>query len=147
MSPNGPFTAKEADYLTEQIYGRIATVGKDGSVHNVPVAFHFNAELGAIEITGRNLGRSRKYRDAVRYPQVAFVVDDVPSREPEIVRGIEIRGIAETLAIGGKAINAHCADELIRVHPRRIISWGVNAGLEAGFDSRDVNVDKEEVPA
>jgi len=40
-------------------------------------------------------------------------------------RGIEIRGHAEALATGGKAIMADFDDELIRIAPARIISWGI----------------------
>lgn len=132
------FTEAEVDYLTEQRYGRFATVGADGSAHVVPVGLTFNKALQTIDVTGRNMEKSRKYRDAALHEQVAFVVDDVPSLEPEIVRGIEIRGVAEVLSHGGKDIYPHVSDEMIRIWPTRIISWGINAELSAGFDARTV---------
>jgi pyridoxamine 5'-phosphate oxidase family protein len=69
-------SAKERDYLASQRLGRLATVGKDGSPHVVPVGLMFEADDGWIEIGGPNLGSSVKYRNVERDPRVAFVVDD-----------------------------------------------------------------------
>jgi pyridoxamine 5'-phosphate oxidase family protein len=132
------FTEKEIAYLSQQRLGRLATVGPDGNPHNVPVGFRFDAELGTLDITGRGLSRSRKYRDVRKNPAIALVVDDVPSTDPWIARGIEIRGMAEALAEGGRAIAAHLDDEMIRVRPTRIIAWGIDAGWQAGPNARDV---------
>ena len=41
-------------------------------------------------------------------------------------RGVEIRGTAEVLASGGKQVNAFFDDEMFRIHPTKVISWGVN---------------------
>ena len=87
------FTPAEIEYLKSQRLGRLATVNSKGEPHVVPVSFRYNAELDTIDIGGRNMAPTKKYRDAARQGKVAFVVDDVlPPWQP---RGIEIRGRAE----------------------------------------------------
>jgi pyridoxamine 5'-phosphate oxidase family protein len=58
----------------------------------------------------------------------ALVVDDVlPPWQP---RAVEVRGQASTLDTGGKAIMG-VDDPIIRITPRRIVSWGLEDGLQA----------------
>ena len=118
------FTPAEIEYLKSQRLGRLATVNSKGEPHVVPVGFRYNAELDTIDIGGRNIAPTRKYRDAARQGRVAFVVDDVlPPWKP---RGIEIRGHAEVLPTGGQEIVSSFAPEIIRVYPIRIIGWGID---------------------
>jgi pyridoxamine 5'-phosphate oxidase family protein len=119
------FTPAEIEYLKGQRLGRLATVNSKGEPHVVPVSFRYNPELDTIDIGGRNIAQSKKFRDAARYGRVAFVVDDVlPPWKP---RGIEIRGRAEVFSTGGQEIVASFAPELIRVYPARIIGWGIDS--------------------
>jgi hypothetical protein len=61
------------------------------------------------------------------------VVDDVlPPWQP---RAVEVRGDAAALEEGGKAIREGFDDPIIRITPRRIVSWG----LEDGFKARSVH--------
>jgi pyridoxamine 5'-phosphate oxidase family protein len=60
-----------------------------------------------------------------RNPWAAIVVDDLVSTQPWTVRMIEVRGRAEALAKGGQALGAGFADEMIRIHPERIVSYGL----------------------
>jgi pyridoxamine 5'-phosphate oxidase family protein len=117
------FTDGEVGYLREQRLGRIATVGPDGQPHVVPVGFRHNPELDTIDVGGLNLAASKKYRDVARNPLVAFVVDDV--QPPWRPRGVEVRGRAEALAVGGTEVHPDFADALIRIHPSRVIGWGI----------------------
>ena len=115
------FTDNELLYLTEADRGRlarIATVGKDGTPHVTPVGWRYNAEHDAIEIGGFELERTKKFRDAQRTGRAAVVIDDLASISPWRPRGIEVRGRAET--VGG-------ARALIRIHPMRIVSWGIES--------------------
>ncbi|MGW4940920.1 PPOX class F420-dependent oxidoreductase [Actinoplanes sp. NPDC004185] len=130
------FTVREIAYLTTQPIGRLATVGAHGQPHNVPVGVHYNAELDTIDIGGMNLPASRKYRDVLVNERVSFVVDDVVSTDPWEARGIEIRGRASVCG-GGRRLHFP-GDELIRVSPLRIISWGIEDHWSAGFHARDV---------
>src|SRR4051812_4047975 len=96
------FTDKELEYLASQRLGRLATVGKDGHPHVVPVAFRYDAEADSIDIGGHHVAESRKWRDAARHARVAFVVDDVvPPWGP---RFLEIRADVELLDTGGERI-------------------------------------------
>jgi len=130
------FTDSELAYLGSQRLGRLATVSPSGAPQNNPVGFTVNAQLGTIDIFGFNLAKSKKYRNVKANPNVAFVVDDLASTNPWVVRGVEIRGVAEVLG-GVAAPMAQMGDDVIRVHPRRIISWGVDTA-SPGMSGRDV---------
>ena len=120
-----PFTELELAYLASQRLGRLATVAPDGAPQNNPVGFSYNESLGTIDIFGLNLGASRKFRNLRTNPNVALVVDDLASVDPWEVRGIEVRGVAEALD-GQDPPMATMSRQVIRIHPRRIISWNVD---------------------
>ncbi len=110
------FTKTERAYLAEAKLGRLATIGHDGQPHVVPVGFRHNVESDSIDIGGHELERTKKFRDAVANPRVAFVVDDVlPPWRP---RSVEIQGLAKAVSTGDSA--------LIRIVPGRIISRGLD---------------------
>jgi len=119
------FTSDELVYLGSQTLGRLATLAPDGTLQNNPVGFSVNAEDGWIDIGGWRMGESRKFANVQRYPEVAFVVDDIASRDPWTVRGIEIRGRAEAVTGVPRAAGDHLSGEVIRIRPRRIRSWGI----------------------
>jgi pyridoxamine 5'-phosphate oxidase family protein len=126
------FSDAEIDYLGSQRLGRLATVGTDGMPHVVPVAFRYNPDTDAIDIGGHDFAKRKKFRDVERTGLAALVVDDVlPPWRP---RAVEVRGQAITLDTGGKAIMEAFDDPIIRITPRRIVSWG----LEDGFHARSV---------
>ena len=110
------FTDTELRYLRgERLLARLATVGKDGMPHIAPVGWSYNPVQDTIDIGGHNLERTKKYRDVERTGRAAVVIDDVlPPFQP---RGIEVRGDAE--AIAGPP-------PLLRIHPQRIVSWGLD---------------------
>jgi pyridoxamine 5'-phosphate oxidase family protein len=120
------FTEAELEYLSGQRLGRLATVDPDGVPQNNPVGYAVDATTGTIDIGGWNMGTSRKFRNVRRGSAVAFVVDDLASITPWRVRGIEIRGVAEALT-GQPSQDGHFGAELIRIHPRWILSWGLDA--------------------
>jgi pyridoxamine 5'-phosphate oxidase family protein len=130
-----PFTNAELTYLRSQRLGRLATVDPAGAPQNSPVGFRLDPEAGTIEIGGYSLGTTRKFRNVEATGQVSLVVDDLASVNPWIVRGIEIRGSAEALRDQVPA-SAHLSPEIIRIHPRRVISWGI-PGAEPGMTARD----------
>lgn len=121
------FTEDELSYLKgSRRLARLATVGADGTPHVVPVGWSFNAELDAIEIAGRDFAATKKFRDVRRHGRAAVVIDDLASTDPWRPRGIELRGSAEAI---------ETPRPLIRLHPERIVSWGVDA---RGRYARDV---------
>lgn len=119
------FTPAEIEYLGSQRLCRLATVGSDGQPHVVPVRFRYNAELDVIELGGSNLSKSKKFRDVLANPLVALVVDDL-TPPPVKPRGIEVRGQAEAILIGGDLIRPGADPEYIRVTPTFIAAWGID---------------------
>jgi pyridoxamine 5'-phosphate oxidase family protein len=119
------FTEREIAYLRQQRLGRLATVGKDGTVQNNPVGFGYNDALQTIDIGGHNMAASQKFRYVAAGSKVSFVVDDIASLNPWTVRCLEIRGDAQALAEPTNSA-AHMGGPIIRVHPRRIISFGID---------------------
>ena len=106
------FTRAEVEYLRDGRLGRLATVDGSGRPHVVPVGFRYNPELGVVDVRGRDMEKSKKFRDVERTGRVAFVVDDV--LPPWRARGVEVRGRAEAL------------EGLIRIFPERIVGWGID---------------------
>jgi pyridoxamine 5'-phosphate oxidase family protein len=123
------FTEEERKYLSERRLGRIATVGKDGTPHVVPVGWSYNPERQSIDVGGRDFARTKKFRDARRSGRAAIVIDDLASTDPWRPRGIEVRGRAEALD-GDRP--------MIRIHPERIVSWGIESEELGERHSRSV---------
>jgi pyridoxamine 5'-phosphate oxidase family protein len=123
------FTNSELHYMSERRLARLATVGPDGTPHVVPVGFTYNAQHDSIDIGGLELSRTKKFRDIGRSGRAAVVIDDNPSVDPWRVRGIEVRGAAEALSE---------PRPLIRIHPRRIIAWGIESDSPRDRNARTV---------
>jgi pyridoxamine 5'-phosphate oxidase family protein len=87
----------------------------------------FVREDGTLDIGGYAMGTTRKWRNVGRNPEVAIVVDDIVSVLPWKVRGIEIRGTAEQVT-GPHGYGSVLSEELMRIHPRSIRSWGLGSG-------------------
>ncbi|HEY2652567.1 MAG TPA: PPOX class F420-dependent oxidoreductase [Solirubrobacteraceae bacterium] len=117
------FTEAELRYMTGgRQLGRIATVGPDGTPHVVPVGWIYNAATDTIDVGGYELERSKKFRDVARSGRAAIVIDDLESVDPWRPRGIEVRGRGEAIAM---------PTPLIRIHPQRIVSWGLEKSRSA----------------
>lgn len=115
------FTDAELEYLRgERRLARMATVGRDGTPHVAPVGYSYDPAHDAIEVRGHSLDRTKKYRDVARAGRAAIVVDDVlPPWRP---RGVEVRGRAEAVP---------APEPLVRIHPERIVSWGIDGSRNA----------------
>jgi pyridoxamine 5'-phosphate oxidase family protein len=122
------FTPAELEYLRGQRLGRIATAGPDGQPHVVPVGFRYNPDQDTIDVGGHGFVGRKKYRDVLRNPRVAIVIDDLASVSPWRVRGIEVRGKAEVHESGGEQIGPGFDAEFFRIRPARIASWGLGEG-------------------
>src|SRR5258708_24154349 len=126
------FTDKEIEYLLSQRLGRLATVRPDCKPLVAPVGFRYDDDQDKIYIGGQYLSRSKKFRNILENPHVSLVIDDIlPPWQP---RGVEIRGIAETVETGGNALfgaNYPVDEAMIRITPVQIIGWGLDP--EAGW--------------
>jgi pyridoxamine 5'-phosphate oxidase family protein len=120
------FTPEEIEYLGSQRLGHIATSDAEGDLYVVPVGFLYNAELGTIDIAGRDMARSKKFRNVAGNGRVAFVVDDVlPPWRP---RGVRIRGRGEAIIDRSNPFPSHwgaMVGEIIRITPVHVTSWGI----------------------
>jgi pyridoxamine 5'-phosphate oxidase family protein len=65
---------------------------------------------------------TKKFRDVARSGRAAIVIDDLASTDPWRPRAIEGRGQAEAIAR---------PQAIIRIHPQRIISWGLDGERSA----------------
>ncbi|WP_030293204.1 PPOX class F420-dependent oxidoreductase [Streptomyces katrae] len=119
------FSEAELAYLGSQRLGRLATVDAAGQPQANPVGF-FPQEDGTILVGGLAMGATKKWRNLQGNPRLALVVDDLVSTRPWRVRGIEVRGRA-TLEVGPHALGPHFSPEVIRIHPERVIAWGMEA--------------------
>ncbi len=118
MSHRTQFTSGELAYLQEgRKLGRVATVGEDGTPHVVPTGWRYNAEHNSFDVTGADVPSTQKFRDVRGHPRAAIVIDDLASVSPWRPRAVEVRGRAEAVA----------SEALIRIHPERIVSWGLAA--------------------
>ncbi|MEU9606552.1 PPOX class F420-dependent oxidoreductase [Streptomyces sp. NPDC048057] len=122
------FTEAERDYLSTQRLGRLATVDPSGQPQANPVAF-FPQPDGTILIGGFAMATTKKWRNLRKNPKVAIVVDDIASVTPWRVRGVDVRGVAELLT-GPHDLGPVFSEEVIRIHPRKIHSWGLTEETE-----------------
>jgi pyridoxamine 5'-phosphate oxidase family protein len=126
------FTEAELAYMrTGGLLARVATVGADGMPHLAPVGmWSHHPQLDAIDVTGMNFDHTKKFRDTARSGVAAIVIDDMVKLDPSEVgpggwdsrpRGIEIRGRAEAITD---------PQPMIRIHPQRIVSWGLEGPMQ-----------------
>jgi pyridoxamine 5'-phosphate oxidase family protein len=142
------FTDIEIEYLSSQRLGRLATAQPDGTLQISPVGFRYSDRTGTIDIAGRGMAVSRKFRNVAENGQVAFVIDDLASVEPWRPRCVEVRGKGEAIA---EPVDSPWAFDLaqtrfdgaiIRIHPRRIISFGID---KTDTDAYEYKVDNRTV--
>jgi hypothetical protein len=103
----------------------------------------YNPEFECIDIIGKEMTKSLKYKNVVGFGRASFVVDDIVSLMPYRTRLLHIRGAAEIvirkptdpipmppsapkmtpemIAIRTKAISP----EVIRVHVEKIVAAGL----------------------
>ncbi len=119
------FTSNEIAYLAAQPIGRLATAQRDGTLQVSPVSFYYNPATQTIDIGGHNMAASQKFRNVRNGSRAALVVDDIVSMRPWQVRCLEIRGHAEAISEPTDSA-ARLPGAIIRLHPKRIISWGID---------------------
>lgn len=119
------FTEGELSYIATQRLGRLATIQPSGDPQVSPVSCYYNPDTGTIDIGGHNMAASRKYRNVQHNPRAAVVIDDMTSGSPPRIRCLEIRGRAQAIP-SPDSTTARARGAIIRIHPQRIISWGID---------------------
>ena len=90
------FGADEMEFLRSHGLARLATLGEDDQPDVVPVAFEFDGTYFWIGGSGGSVLRTRKVSNVrAGRRKVALVVDDLPSFDPFIARGIRVYGVAD----------------------------------------------------
>jgi pyridoxamine 5'-phosphate oxidase family protein len=132
---NVTLTEAERAYLQSQPLARLATVDAHGAPQNNPVGVFLDEETGDIIIGGHAMGASRKFRNVQRNGQVALVIDDLVTRDPWTVRGLEIRGTAVALEDVDPPV-PFMSREVIRITPQWVTSWGVDPEAPGRYSRR-----------
>ncbi len=109
------FSESEAEFLAENMLGRLATVSQSDQPHVVPVTYRFDG--ASIYFGGWNLHKSLKFKNLLANDRVAFVVDEIVSARPWRVRGVEVRGRAQLEEKDGDT-------PLVKITPKAVRSWG-----------------------
>jgi pyridoxamine 5'-phosphate oxidase family protein len=125
MTSTIALTDTERAYLQSQPLGRLATVDASGAPQNSPVGVFLDEETGDIIIGGHAMGATRKFRNVQGNAQVAVVIDDLVSRDPWTVRGLEIRGTAVALSDVEPPV-PFMSREVIRITPTWVAAWGLD---------------------
>ena len=98
------FSDAELEYLNgDRRLGRLATVGKDGTPHVVPVGWSYNAEADAIEVTtaATIASESKNYDDSFETVRDGcgdgWVVFEIPqsSQADKVTFGFEDTGTSQ----------------------------------------------------
>jgi pyridoxamine 5'-phosphate oxidase family protein len=113
------FTAAQLAYLTERRLARIATVGAPTAPHTSPRSACGRITPSTTASTSPD-ATSRAARSSATWPAPPGPQSSSttwPAPTPRRPRGIEIRGRAETVT------EPHA---LIRIHPDRVIAWGLD---------------------
>jgi pyridoxamine 5'-phosphate oxidase family protein len=130
------FTDEEIAYLRSQPLARLATLGSEEQPDVMPVAFEFDGSGFWIGGPGEAVLRTRKFRNlSAGRVKVAFVVDDMPSFDPFVARGIRVYGEAS-----GPVERTGMVGPGYYLHVTPTVSWSWNlAGEPAGdtwYESR-----------
>ena len=90
------FTADEVEFLRCHGIARLATAGEDDQPDVVPVAVEFDGAHFWVGGVGESVLRTRKVGNVrAGRRKVALVVDDLPSFDPFVARGIRVYGVAD----------------------------------------------------
>ncbi len=125
------FTDEEVAYLRSHGTARLATSGEDDQPDVVPVAVEFDGVHFWVGGSGESVLSTRKFRNVrAGRRKVALVVDDLPSFDPFVARGIRVYGVAdgpvERIGMVGPGL-------FLRITPT--ISWSWNMAGEPVGDS------------
>ncbi|MBZ4319934.1 pyridoxamine 5'-phosphate oxidase family protein [Streptomyces huiliensis] len=119
--------------------GRLATVGRDGAPHAVPVIYAYDHRRNLLVFM--SAPGTRKVRNLLADPRVCVVVDDgqtlrgaqVSGRARVVDGGPEFDGLQRYLLEQGRVTHVRPASEqvVVVVEPDRWVSWGLAAAGRA----------------
>lgn len=83
--------------------------------------WRYTEEIGTLDVGGRDLQSTRKFRNITVDPHAALVVDDIVSVDPWRPRAVIIEGRAEAIPADAEG------NSVLRITPDKIISWRLEA--------------------
>ena len=90
------FADDEVQFIRSQGIARLATLGEGGQPDVVPVAIEFDGVHFWVGGPGESFLSTRKVCNVrAGRGKVALVIDDLPSLDPFIARGIRVYGLAD----------------------------------------------------
>ena len=111
------FTENEVRFLDSQLLARVATVNSRGQPDVAAIGLHRDGDQ--FLISGHDMPSTLKYKNVKNgNRQMAMVIDDQPSVDPWVVRGVKLHGTAEIVS------DPH--GDTIRFTPTRKWSWGLD---------------------
>jgi pyridoxamine 5'-phosphate oxidase family protein len=119
------FTDGEIAYLRSQPLGRLATQQPNGTLQASPVGFRYDPDADRIVIGGLRMAQTQKFRNVAANGRVAFVVDDLASRDQWQVRCLEIRGAAEVRYDQASPVPGGGDGAVISIRPERVLAYGI----------------------
>jgi pyridoxamine 5'-phosphate oxidase family protein len=120
------FTADEVEFLRSHGLARLATAGEDDQPDVVPVAVEFDGAHFWVGGVGESVLRTRKVGNVrAGRRKVALVVDDLPSFDPFVARGIRVYGVADDPV---QRVGMMGPGLYLRITPR--VSWSWNMAGE-----------------
>ena len=130
------FTDDEVEFISSHGIARLATLGEDGQPDVVPVAIEFDGAYFWVGGSGESFLRTRKVSNVrAGRGKVALVVDDLPSLDPFVARGIRIYGTADGPV---QRVGIVGPGRYLRITPHVSWSWNM-AGQPVGatwYESR-----------
>ena len=120
------FTEDEVGFLRSHGVAHFATVGAEEQPDVVPVAYEFDGAYFWVGGTGESVLSTRKVQNVrAGRRRVALVVDDLPTLDPFVARGVRVYGLAdgpvERVGMVGPGL-------FLRITPQ--VSWSWNMAGE-----------------
>ena len=120
------FTDDEVAFLRSSGIARLATSGEADQPDVVPVAVEFDGAHFWVGGSGESVLRTRKVSNVrAGRRKVALVVDDLPSFDPFIARGIRVYGVADDAV---QRVGMMGPGLYLRITPQ--VSWSWNMAGE-----------------
>jgi pyridoxamine 5'-phosphate oxidase family protein len=125
------FTDEEVAFLRSHGIARLATVGEEEQPDVVPVAVEFDGTYFWVGGSGASVLSTRKFSNVrAGRRKVALVMDDLPSFDPFVARGIRVYGVADGPV---ERVGMVGPGHFLRITPN--ISWSWNMAGEPVGDS------------
>ena len=124
------FTEVERAYVDSNWVGHLATASGSGEPDVALVTVVVIDDL-AVHVVGNDLIGTTKFRNVGNTGRACLMIDDLPSVNPLLPRGIKVSGRATQQMHQGRAS--------IRIIPEKVSTWGLTpSGYDGTVTVRDI---------